>query len=118
MGSTYIQGFLEQGVSRRQALAIHLQSNHYPPVHSAFIPVCEWAIERALEDDWSSIIEMPNGITKSVGDIVEGLHLYSFIEDDGADSEDKDPFGVCLDCGVPLTEDEEDMGLCEECANV
>lgn len=64
------------------ALAIHLQSNHYPPVHPIFIPTCVEAINLASCDDWHVEIEMPNGITKTVGEIVEGLHLSAFIPDE------------------------------------
>lgn len=61
------------------ALAIHLQSNHYPPVHPIFIDTCVEAINYASCDDWHIEIEMPNGIVKTVAEIVEGLHLDAFI---------------------------------------
>jgi hypothetical protein len=61
------------------ALAIHLSSNHYPPVHPIFIPTCIEAINYASCEDWDVEIEMPNGVTKTVGQIVEGLHLGAFI---------------------------------------
>lgn len=64
------------------AIAIHLSSNHYPPVHSIFIPTCIEAINYASCDDWDVEIEMPNGITKTVGQIVEGLHLGAFIPEE------------------------------------
>lgn len=65
--------------SLETALAIHLASNHYPPVNPVFIPTCVEAINLAANDDWDVEIEMPNGITKTVGGIVEGLHLDAFI---------------------------------------
>ena len=64
------------------ALAIHLQSNHYPPVHPVFIPVCVEAINLAADEHWDVEIEMPNGITKTVAGIVEGLHLGAFIPEE------------------------------------
>lgn len=63
----------------KQALAIHLQSNHYPPVHPIFIDTCVEAINYATCEDWHVEIDMPNGITKTAGEIVEGLHLSAFI---------------------------------------
>lgn len=69
------------------ALVWHLQSNHFPPVHTDFIPVAKQAIAAAVEawvvddpDPLAEEVEMPNGIVKALGDIVEGLHLDAFIE--------------------------------------
>lgn len=70
---------VDELTSLKGALAIHLASNHYPPVNPVFIPTCVEAINLAANDDWDVEIEMPNGITKTVGDIVEGLHLSAFI---------------------------------------
>lgn len=67
-------------LSRNQALRWHLQSNHYPPIHEIFIPIAEEAIERANAGEWEKEIEMPNGKTLTVGEIVEGLHLDSFLD--------------------------------------
>ena len=65
----------------------HLTSNHFPPVHPDFIPVAKQAVLNAAfaimdEDDdlWERQITMPNGITKTVGEIVDGLHLDAFID--------------------------------------
>jgi hypothetical protein len=66
-------------VTLKQALAMHLSSNHYPPVHPIFIDTCVEAINYASCGDWDIEIEMPNGITKTVSGIVEGLHLDAFI---------------------------------------
>jgi hypothetical protein len=65
--------------SLRGALSMHLSSNHYPPVHPIFIDTCVEAINYATCGDWDIEIEMPNGITKTVSGIVEGLHLDAFI---------------------------------------
>ena len=73
------EGIEEGWASLRQALAVHLQSNHYPPVHPVFIPVAQKAIEHAEQEDWGHIISMPNGVDKSVASIVEELHLDAFI---------------------------------------
>lgn len=69
-------------VSLETAIAIHLQSNHYPPVHPIFIPTCIEAINYASCDDWDIEIEMPNGVVKTVAGIVEGLHLSAFIPEE------------------------------------
>lgn len=65
----------------------HLRSNHYPPVHIAFVPVAKQAIEAAVEanltEEWElldEVVTMPNGLEKSLGEIVEGLHLWAFID--------------------------------------
>lgn len=67
-------------LSREQTLHWHLQYNHYPPVDSVFIPAAEEAIERANAGDWDSVIAMPNGKSLTVAQIVEGLHLETFLE--------------------------------------
>lgn len=80
MGSTFIRGFLEDGMDIDKALEIHLQYNHYPPVDLAFIPACKMALEFANMDDWNEKIKLPNGRILDVADIVEGLHLDAFLE--------------------------------------
>jgi hypothetical protein len=69
-----------------QALEWHLTANHYPPIHSCFVPTAKQAIDRAAiaatEDPavWDEAITMPNGRTMSVREIVGGLHLWPFVE--------------------------------------
>lgn len=69
------------GLSLDDSLSIHLRSNHYPPVHPVFIPIARKAIELANAGDWDAVIDMPNGISKSVSGIIEGLHLDAFLDD-------------------------------------
>lgn len=59
----------------------HLKYNHYPAVHSSFIPVAKEAIERASDEDWDYEIKMPNDKILSVAKIIEGLHLDEFLPD-------------------------------------
>ena len=66
---------------RDLALAAHLQSNHYPPVSLAFVPTCKEAIKAGNAKDWDRQITMPNGLVKTAGEIIEGLHLDYFLED-------------------------------------
>jgi hypothetical protein len=63
------------------AIGWHLKSNHYPPVHEAFIPVALEAIELANEGDWDAVLEYPNGIERTVAHTIEGLHLDAFLEE-------------------------------------
>lgn len=63
------------------ALTWHLHDNHYPPVSLVFVPVAITAIERANGGDWESSIDMPNGITLSVNEIIDQLHLDFWIEE-------------------------------------
>jgi len=62
------------------ALAIHLRSNHYPPVNYAFIPVAKQAIALAIEEDYDAELEYPNGLVRSVAYTIEELHLDAFVE--------------------------------------
>ena len=62
------------------ALAIHLRSNHYPPVSYAFIPVAKQAIALAIEGDYDAELEYPNGLVRTVAHTVEGLHLGAFVD--------------------------------------
>ena len=83
MGSMQAQEFagaVESGeVSQDAALIWHLQANHFPPIHSDFLPVAKEAIMRAQDGDWEQEILMPNGLTRSVSQIVDGMHLDSFL---------------------------------------
>ena len=74
-------GFMTQEV----ALTHHLQSNHYPPVHTAFVGACVCAIIACREGDTDQRIQCPNGRTMTAAEIIDGLHLEAFLprEDDG-----------------------------------
>jgi len=69
-------------MQQEQAIRHHLQYNHYPPVHESFVPVAQKAIELVNKGEYSTKIEMPNGRVLSAAEIVEGLHLESFLEED------------------------------------
>ena len=88
MGSQSIND-MREFLEEDRALRWHLSSNHYPPIHSIFLDTARQAIERGREavlfDDqliFDEIIKMPNGIEKSVADIIVGMHLESFIDGD------------------------------------
>jgi hypothetical protein len=71
----------EDNLELEMALRWHLRGNHYPPVHEVFVPVALQAIWAVNRDEHDLVIEMPNGLTKSAGEIVEELHLEWFLED-------------------------------------
>jgi hypothetical protein len=74
--------YVDDGIiSRRAALKWHLESNHYPSVSQAWVPVAERAIEIVGEGgDTGLIIETPPGFEpKTVAEVIEGLHLESFL---------------------------------------
>lgn len=79
MGQMSAQEMVEHA-PLEQALAWHLSANHYPPVHPVFLPTARQAIELANQGDWNAEIVMPNGITKSVAGIIDGLHLSAFLD--------------------------------------
>jgi hypothetical protein len=79
-------------LSLDDALQYHLASNHYPPVSSSFIPVAKQAIALANdanflqeEEIWKQTIDMPNGKSLTVSEIIEGLHLEWFLEQNNED---------------------------------
>lgn len=69
-----------------QQIAIHLSSNHYPPVPAIMVPVCIEAID-AVNDMglWSLEIPMPEGVsykgrnTAPASAIIEQHHLEAWI---------------------------------------
>ena len=80
MGRTQAQGIASSDLDLGVKLEWHLRHNHYPPVHLSFIPVAKEAIEHANDEDWDHTIDMPNGLTRTVAHIIEGLHLGDFLE--------------------------------------
>lgn len=86
MGTTGAMGMADAvgdgAVSLDSALHWHLTSNHFPPINPVFLPVAKQAIEWANEGLWDARIEMPNGRTLPVSQIVEGMHLDAFIAGD------------------------------------
>lgn len=89
MGSNLARDISEMdNLKLEQKLLMHLQNNHYPPIHSDFVETAKKAIEfaqQAIDEEepkyWEEKIKMPNGIVKTVSGIVEGLHLEFFLVD-------------------------------------
>jgi hypothetical protein len=70
----------EGEVSMRMALNWHLTSNHFPPVHTIFVDTAMQAIRLAADEEFDTVLELPNGRQLSVIDIVEQLHLWPFVD--------------------------------------
>ncbi len=69
-----IGGFLFEVVLRE-----HLAHNHFPPISSIFVPSALEAIEKADSGDTESLIELLNGLSLPVSQIIEELHLEDFL---------------------------------------
>jgi hypothetical protein len=54
---------LEEELGLEAGLAIHLQSNHYPPVPVAMVQPCIDAIDAYHDEDYGRLIELPAGIS-------------------------------------------------------
>lgn len=69
-----------------QALAYHLQGNHYPPIPLTMVDPCKAAIDAYMDEDYDREIELPEPITykgKSTAparSIVEQHHLHPFVD--------------------------------------
>lgn len=63
MGSMQAREMAELGADNiEQALAWHLQSNHFPPITTAMVQPCLAAIDAYWEDDLDRLIPLPEGI--------------------------------------------------------
>jgi len=90
MGSLHAHEFAElagEGViSLEQSIAVHLTSNHYPPVPTSMVPACIQAIEACNEDEADRLIDLPDGVFWRLGAtsapawaVVEGHHLEPWV---------------------------------------
>jgi hypothetical protein len=67
------------------ALRIHLTTNHYPPVPTVMVHVCEDAIDLVNEENYDALVTLPEGVLWRGRDevpahvVVEEFHLASFI---------------------------------------
>ena len=68
-----------------QALLIHLQSNHYPPVPASMVQPCIEAIDAYYEDDYDKMIVLPEGVLWKGRDqapasaLIEAHHLEAWL---------------------------------------
>ena len=63
-----------------QALELHLQYNHFPPVNPTFAKAAKEAIENALLDEDNKLVQLPNGRHLTSSEVIDSLHLSSFVE--------------------------------------
>lgn len=92
MGTTGAIGMAEAvqdgTITLTQALAWHLQCNHYPPVPTSMIDACIAAIDACNEQDWNAEIALPEGVfyknnsTAPAAAIVEAHHLDAWLSED------------------------------------
>lgn len=93
MGRTWIEGFLEDGTLQlEQAVRIHLSYNHYPPIPEDFIPNAVEAINKANDGLWDEGITLANNRVLPVWQIVEELHLESFLEGEEVEDDECDDY--------------------------
>jgi len=85
MGNQVAEGYaeaVEDGlIDLTQALTIHLSGNHYPPVHPSFVDTALEAIRLANEGQFDEDVTMANGLVRSVHFIIDGLHLWAFVNE-------------------------------------
>ena len=68
-----------------QAILIHLQNNHYPPVPASMVQPCIDAIDAYYEESYDRLIVMPEGVLyKGLGfapahAIIEAHHLEAWL---------------------------------------
>ena len=78
-------------MNRTAMLQHHLEHNHFPAIDRSFVPVAEAAIEAATEwrfdtfdgnEGWEAldtVLTLPNGVEKTVFQVMEELHLWDFV---------------------------------------
>lgn len=81
MGRLTTQAMIENFDANEKSLKLHLTANFFPPVHIDFIQPAKKAIIMVREDKGNDSITMPNGVTKTAWEIVEGLRLEEFLND-------------------------------------
>ena len=68
-----------------QAILIHLQNNHYPPVPASMVEPCIDAIDAYYEGDYDKLIKLPTGVSWRgqnscpASAIVDGHHLHAWL---------------------------------------
>ena len=86
MGSLQAREMMN-GLDADQFLVWHLQYNHIPPIHPDFVKSAKRAVELVLAEEYDTDITMPNGLVLPAGEIIEGLHLWDFVEQERHTSE-------------------------------
>lgn len=71
-----------------RGLAIHLTSNHYPPVPVYMVQPCVDAIDAANAEDYDTLIELPEGVSYRGASavpahvIINEFHLGAWVDVD------------------------------------
>ena len=130
MGSSYISGFTEILGDGDQALEtavrIQLTGNHYPPIHSSWIPVAIKAIKTVENDPegdfgWDDL-DRPEAFTRngekpkiSVTEVMDGLHLWDLVRQQETDYDRKVHDDTpCDECGEKHDLENEVMSIKRE----
>ena len=76
------------GIDLETSIAIHLTTNHFPPVPKTMVKPCIEAIEAVNEGEPDRLIALPEGVFWRLGTtsapalaIVEGHHLEAWLSD-------------------------------------
>ena len=80
MGSLQASEMAER-LSFDQSLRWHLAYNHFPSVSLDFVDSCKQAINSGKTEQWDRLIELPNGKLLTATEVIEGLHLWNWLED-------------------------------------
>lgn len=89
MGRNMAYALSEADISIQQQMAIHLTSNHYPPVPMSMVQPCIDAIYAYDEEDYDKEIDLPAGVSwrglssAPAHAIVEGHHLQAWLSSEG-----------------------------------
>lgn len=89
MGRNMAYALSEADISIQQQMAIHLTSNHYPPVPMSMVQPCIDAIYAYDEEEYDKLIELPEGVmwrgqnSAPAHAIVEGHHLQAWLYSEG-----------------------------------
>jgi hypothetical protein len=89
MGYSTAYDLVESVVDIHQSMAIHLTSNHYPPVPVSMVQPCIDAIYACDEEEYDKLIELPQGVmwrgqnSAPAHAIVEGHHLQPWLYSEG-----------------------------------
>ncbi len=89
MGYGMAQDLSQATISIQQQMAIHLTSNHYPPVPMSMVQPCIDAIYAYDEQKYNKPIELPEGVmwrgqsSAPAHAIVEGHHLQAWLSSEG-----------------------------------
>ena len=68
-----------------QAILIHLQNNHYPPVPASMVEPCIDAIDAYYDEDYDKLIKLPEGVSwkgqtsSPASAIIEAHHLQAWL---------------------------------------